>query len=261
MSEQSITLSLVQYLPEETIQENISKALQLCKKAKGAGADLILFPEMWLIGYNMALMKQDYALERDHDVFKQFCLQARNLSIAIAITYLGVGREKPTNNVMLIDASGRIVFEYAKVHVCDFKGGTETALEAGPGFCSGSLTINGNELNVGAMICFDREFPESARELASRGAHLILVPNSCKIATCDLLGNVRLQQARSRAFENMVALAVSNYPAPKDDGNSCLIGPDGKIIALAGEGEELLVVTLNLEFLHAWRAHEVWGIK
>lgn len=261
MKSNVLTLALAQHLPKKTVKENLAMGLYLCEQAKRAGADLILFPEMWSIGYNQPLMTSKHSIHGEYEELKPYRKAAKDLGIAIAITYLGMGYEKPTNNIMLIEETGRVIFQYAKVHVCDFKGGTETALEPGNSFVVGTIKISGTILSVGAMICFDREFPESARSLALLDAQLILVPNSCKLATCSVLGDVRLQQVRSRAFENMVAIAVANYPEPKDDGSSCLVGPDGKIIARAGAGEEMLITKLDLDFLTKWREREVWGVR
>src|SRR4051794_38026705 len=63
------------------------------------------------------------------------------------------------------------------------------------------------------MICYDREFPESARVLMLGGAELILTPNACGL-DADRLG-----QFRARAYENMVGVAMANYatPDPTDD--------------------------------------------
>lgn len=66
------------------------------------------------------------------------------------------------------------------------------------------------------MICYDREFPESARILMPKGAELILVPNAC------FLEHNRISQLRARAFENTVAVAVANYAAPQENAPSCL---------------------------------------
>ena len=68
-------------------------------------------------------------------------------------------------------------------------------------------------VRVGAMICYDREFPESARILMLKGAELILVPNACPMEIN------RLAQLRGRAFENMTAIATCNYPDTVPDCN------------------------------------------
>jgi omega-amidase len=57
------------------------------------------------------------------------------------------------------------------------------------------------------MICFDPEFPESARELVLGCAEVILMPNACEMT------DYRIGQLRAQAFENMVAVALANYPA------------------------------------------------
>lgn len=55
------------------------------------------------------------------------------------------------------------------------------------------------------MICYDREFPESARVLMLKGAELILVPNACPIDPA------RFHQLAARAYENMTGVAMANY--------------------------------------------------
>ena len=52
------------------------------------------------------------------------------------------------------------------------------------------------------MICFDREFPESARILMLKGAELILTPNACK------LDEKQINQFQTRAYENSVKVTV-----------------------------------------------------
>jgi len=70
------------------------------------------------------------------------------------------------------------------------------------------------------MICFDREFPESARVLMQQGAEIILVPNSSAFFSDPQIGDIRFQQLRARAFENIVCIAITNYAQPKNDGHS-----------------------------------------
>ena len=89
----------------------------------------------------------------------------------------------------------------------------ERNLTPGEGFSTVALDTACGEVQVGAMICFDREFPESARILMLQGAELILVPNACPMEIN------RLSQLRARAFENMLAIATCNYPEGVPDCN------------------------------------------
>ena len=70
-------------------------------------------------------------------------------------------------------------------------------------------------IQLGIMICYDREFPESARILMLKGAEVILVPNDC--------GSMqpRLRALSTRAYENMVAVAMAN-PNGDNAGCSCI---------------------------------------
>ena len=93
-------------------------------------------------------------------------------------------------------------------------------------FVVAPLEIAAGSVAVGAIICFDREFPEAARVLALEGAELVLVPNACEMESN------RLGQLRARAFENMVVVALTNYPAPAQNGHSVVYDP----IAFDGVG-------------------------
>jgi predicted amidohydrolase len=65
------------------------------------------------------------------------------------------------------------------VHTCDFD--DETALTPGDGFPVCELDTAAGPVQVGAMICFDLQFPESARVLMLHGAEIVLVPNACEM--------------------------------------------------------------------------------
>lgn len=253
------TLALVQLAATQSIQENIAKSIEACRKAKSLGADLVLFPEMYLIGYQQSLMTMDNAYSVDDPEIAQFGSLAKELDIAIAITYLGKGKQKPRNTVTLFDRHGKNILTYSKVHICSFEGGTETNLEAGDDFSTVTLDTKMGPVKIGAMICFDREFPESARTLMLKGAEIILVPNACDLKTDTVLGDIRLAQIRSRAFENMVGIALANYPKPLADGNSCAINVNGSIYVQAKEDEEILIADFDLNFIREWRKKEVWG--
>ena len=112
---------------------------------------------------------------------------------------------------MLFDRHGKCALKYSKVHTCDFD--AVAALSPGEGFYVCELDTAAGPVKIGAMICFDREFPESARILMLRGAELILAPNACPMELN------RLSALRTRAYENMLAVATCNYPVGQPDCN------------------------------------------
>ncbi len=247
--------------------ESLERGSAACRRAAAEGADIALFPEMWSTGYAFPDDDLDrwrrQALDRHDPWVAAHAGLAKELGMAIAVTYLERTDDGPRNTLTLFDRRGREALTYAKVHTCDFDL-PEQALTPGAGFPVTRLETRPGPVDVGAMICFDREFPEAARLLALGGAELILVPNACE------LEENRLGQVRARAFENMTAVAVANYAAPQENGHSTVVDPiafdaDGRgrdtRVFEAAEAESVCVVRLDLGALRAWREREVWGMR
>ena len=188
----------------------------------------------------------------------QFCLVA-----VLAVTLLEEYAGGPRNTLVLFDRFGERKLVYAKVHTCDFD--VERELTPGEDFYVCALDTACGEVKVGAMICYDREFPESARVLMLKGAELILVPNACPMEIN------RLSQLRGRAFENMLAVATCNYPASVPDCNGGSSAFDGvaylpelegsrdTCILQADKEEGIYLAALDLARLRAYRECEAHG--
>ena len=119
----------------------------------------------------------------DGDFVSAFGELARELNMAIGVTLLERYEGGPRNTLVLFDRFGERQLTYAKVHTCDFD--VERHLTPGREFPVCVLDTAVGPVRVGAMICFDREFPESARILMLNGAELILVPNAARWRSTD----------------------------------------------------------------------------
>jgi predicted amidohydrolase len=241
--------------------KNLEKGDEACRLAAEQGADIALFPEMWSSGYHKeSILNADLQLDENSHFIKHFKSLALELNMAIAITYLEKWDGGPRNTISIIDRHGRIVLTYAKVHTCVFND-AEVNLTRGDDFYVCNLDTKSGEVKIGAMICYDREFPESARILMLKGAEIVLIPNSCLIRYIPEAGldDIRLQQLRARAFENMIGVAMTNYPAPLEDGGSCAFKTTGETIVFADEKESCLIAEFNLDELRDWRENETWG--
>ncbi|HEV8190800.1 MAG TPA: carbon-nitrogen hydrolase family protein [Ktedonobacterales bacterium] len=261
-------------------QENLAKGVDFCRKAQAMGADVALFPEMWNIGYTpyegypddydeigveseeqrqARTEWQEQAVATDGEFVGHFRRLARELEMAIGITYLERWLGAPRNTISLIDRHGEIALIYAKVHTCDFS--MECACTPGDGFHVCTLDTAHGPVNVGSMICYDREFPESARILMLKGAEILLVPNACEMELN------RMSQLRARAYENMVGIALANYAAPQENGHSVAFdgiafangGSRDMLIVAAGEQEGIYLAPFDLETLRDYRSREGWG--
>lgn len=261
-----LTIGLLQIMPCGSLEENLKKGMDACRQAKAGGADIALFPEIWSCGYEIPEdpdVLRAMSIPGDAPFVTAFGTLAAELDMAIAITYLERFDPQPRNTVTLFDRHGRRVLDYAKVHTCDF--GEECRLSPGEDFYVAELDTACGPVPVGAMICYDREFPESARILMLKGAELVLVPNACPMEIN------RLSQLRGRAYENMMAIATCNYPKDQPDcnGHSTLFDGVAYVEDLPGsrdtclleaDGEEgVFFGKLDLDLLRDYRMHEVHG--
>ena len=180
---ETLKIALLQIAPCGTLGGNLEKGIASCQKAKNLGADIALFPEMWSNGYNIYDRPVDQwkaeAIPADSEFISAFGQLAKELGMAIGITFLELYQGGPRNSTVLFDRFGQRKIAYAKVHTCDFD--VERNLTPGEDFYVTTLDTHCGEVKVGAMICYDREFPESARILMLQGAELILVPNALSL--------------------------------------------------------------------------------
>ncbi|MFR2459033.1 MAG: carbon-nitrogen hydrolase family protein [Christensenellales bacterium] len=262
-----LKIALMQIASCGSLDGNLKKGLECCEKAAARGADIALFPEMWSNGYAIYDRPAEEwtrdAIPLDGEFMQEFACAARRLNMAVGVTLLEQYSPAPRNTLALFDRHGRRAFTYAKVHTCDFD--AERSLTPGDDFPVCELDTARGAVKVGAMICYDREFPESARVLMLRGAELILVPNACPMEIN------RLSQLRGRAYENMLAVATCNYPAGVPDCNGGSSAFDGVVylpelsgsrdtcLVQAGGEEGIYMAELDLDMLRNYRAREIHG--
>lgn len=264
---ESLKVALLQLLPGSNLQENLNIGVEACRKAKTMGADIALFPEMWSTGYSVPKTAEERtraSVSAESPFVQRFSELARELNMAVGITALEAYEPLPRNTLFLFDRFGRMVLRYAKVHTCDFSE-RERALTPGDDFYAADLDTENGIVKVGAMICFDREQPESARILMLKGAEIILVPNAC---TMEIN---RLSQLRTRAYENMLGIATVNYPfghpdcnghSTAFDGIAYMRGEEGShdsLIVEAGQREGIFLADFPLEELRDYRRREIHG--
>jgi predicted amidohydrolase len=276
-------VALVQVSPFGDDQDqNLAKGVRACREAKTLGADLVVFPELWNIGATRAPLDPEgrrcwiaSAIDRKSGFFQTFAALAREQETNIAVTYLETHQPLPRNTASILNRRGEVVLNYSKVFLCDF--GKDELEKPNPNladigcdvYCSRGESFDVCRLDgadgqavVGAMICADREFPEAATQLMLHGAELIVVPNACS------WDEIRTAGLKTRAFENLVGIAMTNYPGPShgnSQAHSCVAWRAGQtvdtLVAKAGETEEILLATFDLDDMRAFRQAEWWRMK
>lgn len=236
-------------------RKNTELVLDAMTEAKQNNADILLLPEAFITGYSMPVTKEE-AIDEHSIYIREICGKARELHIGVVATAFSKGKEKARNTAYLIDKYGKIIMKYDKVHTCDFA--DEKCLESGQ--CFKVCDFGG--IKFGIMICYDREYPESARILMLEGAEIILVPNDC-----DCM-KPRLNALSVRAYENMVCVVMANPPGD-NCGNSCAYSPvcwdgngrciDNTILLTDETFEGLAFADFDMDSIRQYRSSEMMG--
>ncbi len=136
----------------------------------------------------------------------------------------------------------------------------EAYTEPGTKFKTFELDYARGKVKLGTMICFDRDFPESARVLMLQGSEIILVPNACHMS------KIRLEQLKVRAYENMVGIVTVNYA--NHGGKSSAYSPivrninkhelDSELLVM-NDKENIKIVQFNMSEIREYRSRETLG--
>lgn len=234
-------------------EANIKTIINYLSEAKKNNADILLLPECFITGYELTI-DNDSAITENN--LTPLCEKAKELEIGLVATALTKGNNNPQNSAFVIGKDGKILMKYSKVHTCDFA--DERVLESGTEF----KVCDFDGVKIGIMICYDREYPESARILMLKGAEIILVPNDC--------GSMRprIQALSTRAYENMCGVAMAN-PNGNNAGNSCAYSPicwdnngecvDNTLLLADENTEGLFYADFDMDKIRAYREREMMG--
>lgn len=228
-------------------QENLNVLARISVEAGKQGADLLVFSELFLTGYNIGKDAWELGETSDGASLKRIAEVACEQGVGILIGYVEVDQNHFYNSAALFDSSGTQLANYRKTHLY----GSQERHLFQPGNSYAIATIAGWE--VGILICYDIEFPEIVRFLAQQGVQLILVPTALTVPTPLVPSALEVAKilVPARALENQIFIAYSNHCGQEGDltycGLSCIIGPDGKELQRAGDGEILLIAELEKE--------------
>ena len=247
----TLQLALVQEAAGLDPAEN-RKALDVVRDLAGAGAQLVVFPEVFMRDFGSPGSDvSGFAEKLDGPFVTRLSELAEECRVTVVAGMFEVSGDpdRPFNTLVVVDRSG-LRASYRKIHLYDSFGYKEserlTAGEVDPV----GLDIGG--VQVGLMTCYDLRFPELARELTARGAELLVVP-AAWVAGPGKVDHWRTL-ARARAIENTVYVAAAGQPAPRYSGHSLLVAPTGEVLDEADDDAAVVTGTVDLEVLREARS-------
>jgi predicted amidohydrolase len=218
-------VAAVQFQPQfGDIEGNMARVSSLLKDAK---ADLFILPELCFSGYTFQSLAEARALSEPADsglsIAKMQKLASR-LDAAIIFGFPELAPEGLYNSSAFVSPNGQVAI-YRKLHL--FMHEKEWFL---PGDKSPEI-VEFRGCRLGMMICFDWIFPETARTLALKGAHVICHPANLVMPFCQDAMITRCLENRVFAITaNRIGEEVRGGYANCFTGQSQIISPQGKIL-------------------------------
>ncbi|HSH39876.1 MAG TPA: nitrilase-related carbon-nitrogen hydrolase [Chthoniobacterales bacterium] len=233
------------------VSANVRKLSGYCSRAKDAGADLIVFPEMVDTGYSMPVIGAS-ALPWSEGAVPELREIAKRLSLGIICGVSERDGDRIYNAQVFVNASGAIAAKYRKTHLF-----TPAPIEEDKCFtCGDELgACEFDDLRLGLSICYDLRFPEVYRRLAvEEHANVLVISSAWPFPRVEHLRIL----ATARAIENQSYVVLANRVGMDAGttfcGTSAIIDPYGVVIAAASsDREEFIFGDISADVLQSVR--------
>ena len=230
---------------------NRKKALGFAEKALAQKADVILFHEELLIGYDKNLKNLAEPVDGVTTQAFQKLLKGKNSLIIYGLT------EKDNNKYFIsapvVSADG-ILANYHKTHLWWKAEG----LRHEPTFYTPGdklITFDFKGFRCGIMICYDGDFPEMTRSYANLGCSMVFWMNN--------RGSRGYKEVKDLAYRNSMIMAVSCCCGNNEIGNPCpggsnITGPKGELIQEIWDREGIIIADVYPDQVELIRKDNPW---
>jgi N-carbamoylputrescine amidase len=266
MSE-ALRIGIIQAALGGSVDANVAKVESLVREAAARGAQVIVPPELFEGPYFCRTEEErffEWARPReDHPTLARFSALARELGVAIPVSFFERANHAFYNSVVVFDADGRDLGLYRKSHIPDGPG-YEEKFYFRPGD-TGFRVFHTRFGTVGVGICWDQWYPEAARAMALLGAEALLYPTAIGSEPHEPDFDTKDPWQRAmigHAVSNSMPVAASNRIGDEGGqvfyGSSFVADPRGdKVAELSRDEEGVAVASFDREALRARRA--TWG--
>ena len=255
-----VVLGLIQMSCVAEPRRNIEKAVEQVRKAARDGAQIVCLQELFSSLY--------FCQSNDPKHFELaepvpgptseiFAKLAKELGVVIVASLFERDGKDFYNTACVLDADGRFLGKYRKVHIPDDPRNYYSELFY---FKPGNMSFQPFQTQfakIGVQVCWDQWFPEGARSLALQGAEILFYPTAIgwQVKGQEELGQAEYQAwetvQRGHAISNTVFVAAPNRCGREDHlnfwGASFVSDPLGRVLKKAPhDREENLIVPVDL---------------
>src|SRR6185312_7102992 len=248
-------VAAIQMTSSHIVADNLATAGRLLREAKDAGADIACLPENFsFIGLHDADKLEVAETEGEGAVQSFLAETARQLGMWVlggTIVLRGDSGGRVANSSLLIDAAGRRVARYDKIHLFDvtIPGRDEQYRESTHVMPGRQCVIADTPVGkLGLSVCYDMRFPELYRELVLQGAEWLAMPAAFTVPTGRAHWETLL---RARAIENLcyvVAPAQSGLHTSGREtyGDSLIVDYWGQVLSRLAKGSGVITADIDL---------------
>lgn len=221
-----VTVAATQMSISWDIEDNIKKADKMIEDCAKAGANIVLLQELFETPYFCQKEKYEYfdlAKEfKDNPYINHFKEIAKKYNVVLPLSFFEKAGNNFFNSLAMIDADGTVLGLYRKSHIPTGEC-YEEKFYFTPGD-TGFKVFNTKYGRVGAAICWDQWFPETARILALKGAEILFFPTA--IGTEPVLPKDSKDHWQNtmcgHAAANIMPLVASNRIGKEVEGDSSM---------------------------------------
>src|SRR5271156_2785661 len=248
-------VAAIQMTSSHVVADNLVAAGELLREAKDAGADIACLPENFaFIGLRDADKLQVAEADGAGAVQSFLSDTARELALWIlggTLVIRGDTDRRVTNSSLLIDAAGKRVARYDKIHLFDvtIPGRDEQYRESTHVAPGREIVIADTPVGkLGLSVCYDMRFPELYRQLVAQGAEWLAVPAAFTVPTGRAHWETLL---RARAIENLCyvvapAQAGTHTSGRETYGDTLIVDYWGQVLARLAKGSGVVTADIDL---------------
>jgi predicted amidohydrolase len=225
-------------------ERNLARIIQVLGETAAKGAKLTVFPEAALTGYCFDSL--DEARPHSEPIpgpsTQRLTGICRELGCHVVYGLLEADGSRLFNACALVGPDG-LVASYRKIHL-PFLGVDRFTTPGDRPFAVHEAA----GMKIGMHICYDGGFPESARVMTLQGADLIVLPTNWPPGAECMAGCA----VNTRAMENNVYYAACDRVGDERGfhfiGLSKICDPRGRVLAEAGDREQILYAQIDVAF-------------
>lgn len=246
-----ISAAAIQLNANGTREQNVDKAVRMVAEAAGAGAQLIVLPELFN-GYGDlgTVVQAAEAIPGPTSERLRRCAQEHSVwLVAGSVCERSDDPQRGYNTCLFFAPDGSLLARYRKLHLF------EANVPGNASVCESDHMLRGDDVatvstelaTFGLAICYDLRFPELFRRMSTQGMEVLLFPSAFTHATGKDHWHILL---RARAIENQCFVVAANQCGQhterlKSYGHSLIIDPWGRILAEAGADETIIYARLE----------------